>query len=127
GNVLMHGPTFMANPLACAVANASLELLLQSPWKRRVESIQTQLNAELTKCEELDIVKEVRVLGVIGVVELKEDVDLAWMTAAFIKRGVWLRPFLKLVYIMPPFVISKEELHTLCSAIYDVVATYEKR
>ncbi|MDQ7068314.1 MAG: adenosylmethionine--8-amino-7-oxononanoate transaminase [Sulfurimonas sp.] len=127
GNVLMHGPTFMANPLACAVANASLELLLQSPWKRRVESIQTQLNTELTKCEELDIVKEVRVLGAIGVVELKEDVDLAWMTAAFIKRGVWLRPFLKLVYIMPPFVISKEELHTLCSAIYDVVAAYEKR
>lgn len=127
GNVLMHGPTFMANPLACAVANASLELLLNSPWQERIENIQTQLNAELKRCEELGIVKEVRVLGAIGVLELKEDVDLAWMTEEFIKHGVWLRPFNRLVYIMPPFVISKSELHTLTEAIYDVVKVYSKK
>ncbi|MDF1883450.1 adenosylmethionine--8-amino-7-oxononanoate transaminase [Sulfurimonas sp. SAG-AH-194-C21] len=124
GNVLMHGPTFMANPLACAVANASLELLLKSPWQKRVLDIQTQLENELRVCEELSMVKEVRCLGAIGVVELKEDGDLAWLTGEFIKHGVWLRPFNKLVYIMPPFVISKEELSTLTSAIYDVLKDY---
>lgn len=125
GNVLMHGPTFMANPLACAVANASLELLLNSPWKKRVEAIQTQLDKELRKCEDLSIVKEVRTLGAIGVVELNEAVDLEFMTPAFIKEGVWVRPFLNLVYIMPPFVITKEELTHLTSAIFSVVKEYE--
>lgn len=124
-NVLMHGPTFMANPLACAVANASLELLLNSPWQERIQNIQTQLNEELTKCEELTIVKEVRILGAIGVVELNEEVDLSFMTPAFIREGVWVRPFLNLVYIMPPFVITKEELTHLTSAIYNVVKAYE--
>ncbi|HIP20491.1 MAG TPA: aminotransferase class III-fold pyridoxal phosphate-dependent enzyme, partial [Sulfurimonas sp.] len=127
GNVLMHGPTFMANPLACAVANASLELLLSSPWQERIQNIQTQLNAQLKRCEAIEIVKEVRVLGAIGVLELKEDVDLAWMTKEFIKHGVWLRPFNKLVYIMPPFVINKEELHTLTEAIYNVLKVYSKK
>lgn len=125
GNVLMHGPTFMANPLACAVANASLELLLSSPWKKRIQSIQTQLNEELRKCEELSIVKEVRILGAIGVVELNEEVDLSFMTPAFIREGVWVRPFLNLVYIMPPFVITKEELIHLTLAIFNVVKEYE--
>lgn len=125
GNVLMHGPTFMANPLACAVANASLELLLNSPWKKRVEAIQTQLDKELRKCEDLSIVKEVRTLGAIGVVELNEAVDLEFMTPAFIKEGVWVRPFLNLVYIMPPFVITKEELTHLTLAIFSVVKEYE--
>jgi len=125
GNVLMHGPTFMANPLACAVANASLELLLNSPWKERVEAIQTQLDKELRECEALSIVKEVRTLGAIGVVELNEAVDLEFMTPAFIKEGVWVRPFLNLVYIMPPFVITKEELTHLTSAIFSVVKEYE--
>lgn len=125
GNVLMHGPTFMANPLACAVANASLELLLKSAWEERIQNIQTQLNEELTKCEALSIVKEVRVLGAIGVVELNEEVDLGFMTPAFIKEGVWVRPFLNLVYIMPPFVITKEELTHLTSAIFNVVKAYE--
>ncbi|MDF1878064.1 adenosylmethionine--8-amino-7-oxononanoate transaminase [Sulfurimonas sp. SAG-AH-194-C20] len=127
GNVLMHGPTFMANPLACAVANASLELLLNSPWQKRVLDIQAQLEKELRICEELEIVQEVRVLGAIGVVELKEDGDLAWLTGEFIKRGVWLRPFNKLVYIMPPFVINEEELRVLTSAIYEVLRVYSKK
>lgn len=125
GNVLMHGPTFMANALACAIANASLELLLSSPWQERIHNIQTQLNEELTKCEELTMVKEVRILGAIGVVELNEEVDLSFMTPAFIREGVWVRPFLNLVYIMPPFVITKEELTHLTSAIYTVVKAYE--
>jgi adenosylmethionine-8-amino-7-oxononanoate aminotransferase len=125
GNVLMHGPTFMANPLACAVANASLELLLNSPWQERIQNIETQLNEELRKCEELGIVKEVRILGAIGVVELKEEVDLSFMTPAFIREGVWVRPFLNLVYIMPPFVITKEELTHLTTAIFTVVKAYE--
>jgi len=125
GNVLMHGPTFMANPLACAVANASLKLLLESPWQERVEKIQAQLENELRKCEELDIVKEVRTLGAIGVVELNEEVDLAFMTPAFIREGVWVRPFLNLVYIMPPFVITQEQLSHLSQAIFTVIKEYE--
>ncbi|MDP3022890.1 MAG: adenosylmethionine--8-amino-7-oxononanoate transaminase [Sulfuricurvum sp.] len=126
GNVLMHGPTFMANPLACAVANASLTLLLSSPWEKRVQNIQTQLNEELRKCEALKIVKEVRILGAIGVVELNEAVDLGFMTPAFIREGVWVRPFLNLVYIMPPFVITKEELTHLTTAIFNVIKAYQE-
>ena len=125
-NVLMHGPTFMANPLACAVANASLELLLSSPWEERVDKIQAQLHKELSKCEELKIVKEVRTLGAIGIVELHKDVDLGFMTPAFIREGVWVRPFLNLVYIMPPFVIKQEELTHLTSAIFNVIKEYER-
>ena len=124
-NVLMHGPTFMANPLACSIANASLELLLNSNWEEKVKDIESQLDNKLRRCEELDIVKEVRVLGAIGVVELKTDVDLSFMTPEFIKRGVWVRPFLNLVYIMPPYIISKDELTILCGAIYEVVKKYE--
>lgn len=126
GNVLMHGPTFMANPLACAVANASVELLLNSPWEERVQNIQIQLNEELRRCEALAIVKEVRVLGAIGVVELNEEVDLGFMTPEFIKEGVWVRPFLNLVYIMPPFVTTKEELTHLTTAIFNVIQSYQK-
>ncbi len=124
GNVLMHGPTFMANPLACAVANASVELLLNSPWEKRVHVIEEQLSRELRQCEILKIVKEVRVLGAIGVVELHEATDLSFMTPAFIQEGVWVRPFLNLVYIMPPFVITQEELSRLTKAIFTVIRSY---
>lgn len=124
GNVLMHGPTFMANPLACSVANASLALLLNSPWQQRVLAIETQLKEELSECNSLDIVKEVRVLGAIGVVELNRDVDLAWMTPKFIQKGIWIRPFLNLVYIMPPYITSSEELTQITQAIYDVVKEF---
>jgi len=124
-NVLMHGPTFMANPLACAVANASLELLLNSPWQERVLGIEKQLKVDLVDCEKLSIVKEVRVLGAIGVVELHCEVDLAFMSEAFIRHGVWVRPFLNLVYIMPQFVISEDELKTLTSAIKNVLKEFE--
>ena len=126
GNVLMHGPTFMANPLACAVANASLELLLDSAWQERVHTIEKQLNKELRQCEELSVVKEVRVLGAIGVVELNVDVDLSELTPKFIEQGVWVRPFLNLVYIMPPYVITPEELHKLTNAIFIVIKSIKK-
>jgi adenosylmethionine-8-amino-7-oxononanoate aminotransferase len=126
GNVLMHGPTFMANPLATSVANASLELLLNSPWQERVVNIEETLHVELRKCESLKIVKEVRILGAIGVVELKKNVDLAWMSKEFVKEGVWVRPFLNLVYIMPPFVIDEQELIKLSSAIFNVISRFEK-
>jgi len=127
GHILMHGPTFMANPLACAVANASLELLLNSSWKERISSIEKQLNKELRECEELSIVKEVRVLGAIGIVELNVDVDLAWMTPEFIKQGIWVRPFLNLVYIMPPYIINKDELNKLTSVIFNVIKKFQAK
>jgi len=127
GNILMHGPTFMANPLACAIAHASVELLLQSPWKKRVDAIERQLQRELQVCETLKIVKEVRVLGAIGVVELYMEVDLYFMTPLFVQRGVWIRPFLNLVYIMPPFIIKAEELSRLSIAIFEVLTLYQNK
>ncbi|MEA3373225.1 MAG: adenosylmethionine--8-amino-7-oxononanoate transaminase [Campylobacterota bacterium] len=126
-NILMHGPTFMGNPLACSVAERSLQLLLDSPWQERVRAIETQLRSNLEACETLEIVKEVRVLGAIGVVELHKNVDMAWMTPEFIREGVWIRPFLNLVYIMPPFVIRPDELKQLTSAIYNVIENFQNR
>jgi len=127
GNILMHGPTFMANPLACSVAKASVELLLNSNWQDRVQNIENILNANLKKCEELELVKEVRILGAIGVVELEKSVDLEWMTARFLERGVWIRPFLNLVYIMPPFIIERDELLHLIDSIYEVILEFKDR
>ena len=120
--VFMHGPTFMANPLACAAALASIRLLLESPWQQRVQNIETQLKLELLKCATLTQVKEVRVLGAIGVVELNEAVDMHTVQPLFVEQGVWVRPFGKLVYIMPPYIISDTQLKTLCNAIYHVVS-----
>lgn len=120
--VLMHGPTFMANPLACQVANASIDLLLKSPWKTTIQSIETQLQKELMACTELACVEEVRVKGAIGVVELKNPLDLKSIQAEFVQQGVWIRPFNKLVYIMPPYIIKAEELTKLTSAIFSVLS-----
>jgi len=126
GNILMHGPTFMGNPLACSVANASLELLTSSPWQERVKNIEQTLKENLSTCSDLEIVKEVRVLGAIGVVELHKNIDLAWMSKEFVKEGVWIRPFLNLVYIMPPFVIQKADLDKLTTALYNVVKRFDE-
>ena len=120
--VLMHGPTFMANPLACSVANASIELLLESPWQENVCAIQQQLEQGLKPCRQLKTVKEVRVKGAIGVVELYKPIDIKWSQPLFTELGVWLRPFGKLVYLMPPFIITKDELKQLTSAVFEVVA-----
>jgi adenosylmethionine-8-amino-7-oxononanoate aminotransferase len=121
GGALMHGPTFMANPLACSVANASIDLLLNSPWQKRVRAIETQLHKELSPCATLDSVVDVRVLGAIGVVELQAPVDMATMQGEFVDRGVWIRPFGHLVYLMPPYIINQDQLRQLTAAIYQVL------
>jgi adenosylmethionine-8-amino-7-oxononanoate aminotransferase len=121
GHLLMHGPTFMANPLACSAAVASLKLLLGQPWQKKVLAMQDQLQRELSACLTLEQVADVRCLGAIGVVETKEPVVLAEIQKQFVEHGVWVRPFGKLIYIMPPYIIEPQQLSELTQAIYDVV------
>jgi len=117
---LMHGPTFMANALACAVSVASVELLLGQDWRGRVREIEAGLRAGLEPARELAGVADVRVLGAIGVVEMREPVDMALATATAVAHGVWLRPFGKLVYAMPPYVCTSDEVARICTAMVEV-------
>jgi len=125
--VFMHGPTFMANPLACAVALKSTQLLLSQDWQARVQQIEQVLKDHLQPLNALPQAADIRVLGAIGVVELQQPVDLASFQAECVRRGVWIRPFGRLVYVMPPFVISAEQLKTLlvhmCEMIQAMGAT----
>ncbi len=118
----MHGPTFMGNPLACAIANASIELLLQQDWRSNLQRLQIGLQRGLAAAAQLDNVEEVRCLGGIGVIEMKEPVDMSVIQPRFVEAGVWVRPFGKLVYCMPPYVMDDADLATLCAAMVEVVS-----
>jgi adenosylmethionine-8-amino-7-oxononanoate aminotransferase len=121
--VFMHGPTFMANPLACAAGLASLKLLLESPWQSEISRIEHQLRKGLEPCQQHSGVTDVRVLGAIGVVELMEPVDMATTQPMLVDAGVWVRPFSRLVYLMPPYITQDDDLEKLTAAVVNVVTT----
>lgn len=123
--VFMHGPTFMGNPLAAATALASTRLLLSQDWQSQVQRIETQLSRGLEPCRQYAHVADVRIIGAIGVVEMAAPVRMTEIQQAFVEAGVWIRPFGKLVYVMPPYVMTDTELETLTSAMVKVLANAE--
>jgi adenosylmethionine-8-amino-7-oxononanoate aminotransferase len=121
--VFMHGPTFMGNPLACSVAHASIKLLETSDWQVQVQAIENGLSTILNRCKDHPAVADVRVLGTIGVVEMVAPLDVASMQQIFVDRGVWIRPFGRLIYIMPPYIISEQDLTTLAETVVETITT----
>ncbi len=123
----MHGPTFMANPMACAVSKASIELLLSQDWRRRVRHIEQKLRDGLTPLQELSGVREVRCLGAIGVVEMKEPVDMERLIPDFVREGIWVRPFGRLVYLEPQFMaITDDQLDQLIDGLSHVLRAHDR-
>lgn len=120
--VLMHGPTFMGNPLACAIALASTKLLLSSGWENKVLHIQSILEELLFPARDFHNVEDVRVLGAIGVVQMKQPIDVGVFQQECVKRGIWVRPFGKLVYVMPPFIISDSDLTYLVTQMLEIIS-----
>ena len=118
--VLMHGPTFMGNPLSCAVANASIDLLLSGDWQAKIEKIESILKSELLPLKNESSIADVRILGAIGVLEFNESLDMQIVQDKLIEAGVWLRPYGKLLYTMPPFIITECELKTITAAMRSI-------
>lgn len=119
---MMHGPTFMGNPLACAVARKSIEILLNSPWKQRINQIESIIREELSVADDRDYIEDIRVLGGIGVIQTKQPVDLSKFQKLCVQRGVWIRPFGKNAYIMPPFLaVSDEQVRILCHELINIL------
>jgi adenosylmethionine-8-amino-7-oxononanoate aminotransferase len=116
----------MANPLACSTGLASLKLLLQSPWQDRIKQIEQCLKAGLEPCKNHNLVKDVRVLGAIGVVELHQPVNMQQIQPQFVEAGVWVRPFNNLIYLMPPYIISTDELNILTNAVTTIISNIQE-
>jgi adenosylmethionine-8-amino-7-oxononanoate aminotransferase len=125
--VFMHGPTFMGNPLACAAANASISLLQQNDWQHQVSALESGMQQHLMTAASLPGIADVRVLGGIGVIETSEAVDMTILQPMLVEAGIWVRPFGKLVYIMPPYIMQAEQLAQLCTRLVEVVRAYLAR
>lgn len=125
--LFMHGPTFMANPLACSAGLASIKLLLDSPWESRIKKIEQSLKTALKPCKQYTAVKDVRVLGAIGVIELHQPVNINTIQPQFVNAGVWVRPFNNLVYLMPPYIISSDDLNILTHSVTTIISNIKEQ
>ncbi|MBT3938754.1 MAG: aminotransferase class III-fold pyridoxal phosphate-dependent enzyme, partial [Pelagibacterales bacterium] len=124
-DALMHGPTYMANPLACSAANASIDLFRTEPRLEQVKNIEKELNNKLIECKNMKSVIDVRVKGALGVIQVKKMHNLNWLRKKFVEDGVWIRPFLDVIYIMPSFTISNAEITKLTKSIINIIPEWE--